>query len=374
LDTFVGNLQEYTAADAATQTELKKNAWERLLSYGLLANLDAKRYDKLRTLLNENYANGTDEFPASLSLMRERMDVEVKKSKTTPKHDNLEENHWEKKKENQRGSSDKEKTISSFAQLTKGKFYCYCCGSPDHKADKCPEKETRPKEKWFKNVMESHLQSEKKNVSNKDGKKKHSNKNGDDESVTSDKTPRGWTNVQMVLNQEQIDVRKSGGVILLDTGSTMSIFHEPNWVEDIKKSSPIHMSTNAGVRSVNRKANVPGFGEVWFDDDAIANIFGFANLVDKYRVTYDSQEEDAFIVHTENGRVKFERTPEGLYAYRLTDSYKKILTKQGECNLVDTVKENRMGLTKREFQRAVKARQLFHSIGGRTVEEFITFV
>ena len=308
--------------------------------------------------------------------------MEVKKYKSNSRNDkqNSGDNGNGNQNQKKNADADKDKTLTSFAQLTKGKIFCYCCGSPDHKSDKCSEKDSRPKDKWFKNMMESHLQteragsgtSEKKSGKGK-GKDKDKDKDNYDESVKSDKTPRGWNNVQMVLNQNDVYNEETGGVVLLDTGSTMSIFRDSNWVEGIIKSSPIRMATNAGVRNVDKKANVPGFGEVWFDKEAIANIFGFADLAKKYRITYDSQEEDAFVVHTNEGKIKFTKTPEGLYAYKLTGKYKRHL-KTEQNHLVDTVKENRMGLTTRQFQQAIKARELFHSLGCPSVENFITFV
>ena len=88
------------------------------------------------------------------------------------------------------------------------------------------------------------------------------------------------------------------------------------------------------------------FGQVWFDNDAIANIFGFADLVDKHRITYDSRKEDAFVVHvSDDKKLKFKRTDKGLYQYEVPSKCKESL----EVNhIIDTVAENRMGYTKRE--------------------------
>ena len=71
------------------------------------------------------------------------------------------------------------------------------------------------------------------------------------------------------------------------------------------------MCTKAGSKESNQQATVPGFGNVWFHEEAIANIFGFGDLVNKYRITYDSGKEDAFLIHMERKTVKFTRTPEG---------------------------------------------------------------
>jgi hypothetical protein len=39
------------------------------------------------------------------------------------------------------------------------------------------------------------------------------------------------------------------------------------------------------------KANVPGWGEVWFDPTAMTNIFSYAQMVDRHPVTYDSTKK-----------------------------------------------------------------------------------
>jgi hypothetical protein len=76
---------------------------------------------------------------------------------------------------------------------------------------------------------------------------------------------------------------------------------------------------------------------VWYDETAIANIFGLSNLKKKHRITFDSEKEDAFIVHMDKGNMKFKCNPEGLYTFEVSDKYLK-----KESHLIKTVKENRV--------------------------------
>ena len=86
--------------------------------------------------------------------------------------------------------------------------------------------------------------------------------------------------------------------ITLDNGSTLSLFFNLELVENIRESKTIlKMHTNAGSKLSNQQATVPEFGTVWFQEDSIANIFGFGNLVHQYWITYNSAKEDAFLVH-----------------------------------------------------------------------------
>ena len=78
----------------------------------------------------------------------------------------------------------------------------------------------------------------------------------------------------------------------------------------VKADNPIKIVTNAGTRIVSEQAMVAGFGTVWFDEQAIANIFALADLKKKYHVTYDPAIEDAFIVHRESKQpLKFRVIP-----------------------------------------------------------------
>jgi hypothetical protein len=137
------------------------------------------------------------------------------------------------------------------------------------------------------------------------------------------------------------------------------------------------MATKAGTKTLNLKGYVIGFGKAWYDPDFMANIFGFAKMAEQHRITYDSNIEDAFLIHTEDGDVlKFEHSSEGLYAYRppkeFLDLVARTKTKTKPArkqNFVSsTVKENLEGFTKREVDDAMVARKLYHTSGCPTVD------
>jgi hypothetical protein len=108
---------------------------------------------------------------------------------------------------------------------------------------------------------------------------------------------------------------------------------------------------------------------VWYDETAIANIFGLSDLKKKHRITFDSEKEDAFIVHIDSGNMKFKCNPEGLYTFEVSDRYQK-----KECHLINTVKEDRAGYTQRQFEQAKRARELYHIVGTPTIETFKTLI
>ena len=159
---------------------------------------------------------------------------------------------------------------ASFAQNENTKM-CYCCGKKGHVCPKCPEKDKIPREDWVICKAELHMQAEQKK---------------DDEASQSDKSSKktGWSRMQVCLMDKKKDISsKMKDDIILDSRSTLSIFANPELVEGIQKSkSTLEIATNARTWLTSREANVPGFGTVWYDEGAIANIFSFTELVDKH--------------------------------------------------------------------------------------------
>ena len=77
----------------------------------------------------------------------------------------------------------------------------------------------------------------------------------------------------------------------------MTVFCNKRMVENIRDSvnGTMHLVTNAGSLATTQKADLPQCGDVWFNDKAITNIFSYVEMADRYRITYDSEKEDAFI-------------------------------------------------------------------------------
>jgi hypothetical protein len=87
---------------------------------------------------------------------------------------------------------------------------------------------------------------------------------------------------------------------------------------------------------------------------------------EKHQITYDSDKEDAFLVHMDNKIIEFECSPDGLYQYSVSSRYQQGLKE----DLISTVAENRQGYTLRQFERAKEARKLYHIVGAPTMNNF----
>lgn len=57
----------------------------------------------------------------------------------------------------------------------------------------------------------------------------------------------------------------------------------------------MHLTTYRGTLVTHQKANLSQWGEVWFNDKAVTTIFGYAEMVDQYQITYNSEKGNAFV-------------------------------------------------------------------------------
>ena len=87
--------------------------------------------------------------------------------------------------------------------------------------------------------------------------------------------------------------------LLLDSGSGIDLFCNPNWLSDIRsRTIPALIGTNAGSLSVDEEGEWNTYGSVPFSADAVTNILSLGVVTDRYRVTMDSAVDNAFYVHT----------------------------------------------------------------------------
>jgi hypothetical protein len=95
--------------------------------------------------------------------------------------------------------------------------------------------------------------------------------------------PTGWAGV----HHQYLQMEDMKDWILLDNESTVTIFCNPNMVNNIRlsKNNLLDLVTNAEILRTNHKATIPGWGEVWFNPHAITNIFSYAEMAQRHRIT-----------------------------------------------------------------------------------------
>jgi hypothetical protein len=193
-------------------------------------------------------------------------------------------------------------------------------------------------------MQQSHAQASK--ASNKSSQNSDNQSSGNIESASNQTKKEDWAGVHHLFNQGQ-DMKDW---ILLDNKSTTTIFWNPNMVRNIYniKNESLDLITNAGILRTTQKATIPGWGEAWFNPQAITNIFSYAEMAKRHRITYNSNKEDAFTIYLPDKQIKFTKTDQGLYVFK--PKIRK--TKRIESQFVNTVDENKTFFTTQQVDKA----------------------
>ncbi|KAL7564336.1 hypothetical protein ACA910_007188 [Epithemia clementina (nom. ined.)] len=341
--------------DKTKHEEFVKRIFERFITYVYIDNADKNKYGSLLTGLATQHSLGNNQYPieiveATNVLSNHRFDKKSNAMKQDPsKKDKKEENNGQ------------EPLVMSFAQM-EGK--CYCCGKAGHKSPECRFKD-KAKEEWAINKAkreQSHNQSgPPSQINEQQQTSARESQAGSLITTTENKATQGWAGVHITMYQSM----NMKDWILLDNQSTVSIFCNEQLVHDIHKvKETMDLSTNAGTLTVRHKATVPGFGLVWFDNRAITNIFSFAEMEDRHRITYEDHEgKKAFVVHLAESQARFRRSENGLYYFK-----PKYNTR--EINMVETIEENKRMFTPRQVKRAKTAQALYYAIGTPSLKDF----
>ena len=129
---------------------------------------------------------------------------------------------------------------------------------------------------------------------------------------------------------------------------------------------------NAGIASTKLIGELRGYGTVWYNPSGIANILSLSRVKERgYRVTFDTKEGNAFHLTKHDGTVRvFKQSPKGLY-YIDTKEQGHEDTGHYDVNLINTVEDNRIKYSERDYSKAVLARKVQKIIGRPSTKTFL---
>jgi hypothetical protein len=367
----------------AQQLLVRDDAEERYLSYAFLRQ-SGPQHGKLKTDLQNDFTTGDNHYPKTRQQTLHLLDKYSKSAVTKPIS-----SEGASFAQGGGGGNGKNKKKEPFDKVYwKGKT-CYNCNGKDHpashcKADKADKKEddddastassVNKLKKDFKKMSKAfttvnakleQLKEHESDLSGSDAEEEDSHFQFQFAQLESEFEPR-ISNLfkQTHGNGIALDLKE---IILLDSQSTMDLFCSKVLVDKTFKSkNTMKLKSNGGSMLVNQKATIFGYHkEVWFSTRAITNIIALSNLIQQYRVTYDSNDL-MFVVHREPEKpnMDFRMHESGLHYY---DPRKE---KNEEMIFVNTVAENMANFTKREIKEALVAKALYSTLDRPSMTDF----
>lgn len=158
--------------------------------------------------------------------------------------------------------------------------------------------------------------------------------------------------------------------ILLDNQSNVDVFCNGSMLTNIHESlQTMRINSHGGAWTTNQQGFLPGYGNVWYDPNGIANILSLSHVKSRFRVTYDSKNGDQFVVHKPDGSLKrFQHSSIGLYFFDTASS------STSSAAMVTTVHEKMAKYSDRDVLAAKKARHLQDILGRPSTRDFIRMV
>ena len=163
--------------------------------------------------------------------------------------------------------------------------------------------------------------------------------------------------------------------ILLDNQSTVDVFTNRRLLKNICRSNKnMFIHCTAGVVKTNLIGDLPGYGTVWYHPDGIANSLSLSKVKEKYRVTFDSDMNNQFVVHRPDGTQRiFQQSSWGLYFLDTSLTPQPTSSTKGTV-LVTTVADNANSFSNADYTQAVLACKIQKIIGRPTTCSFIHFL
>lgn len=304
-------------------------------AYGFLKQSDQRKYGPLLQELKNRYVMGHDEYPRTL---QEAYGILIS---------------WRRADGHDRGggrsdaaafttTEDVEEGVSNATKGSgKGKAHiqCHKCKKFGHFKDECDQ------------------------VSKNESGKDESSNQQDGEAAATNVT----YSVAMASAGEKQPIPDTW--ILLDSQSTVDLFKNKELLMNIRKADgTLVVHSTAGVSTTNLVGDFPGYGEVWYYPEGVANIISWSNAEEKgFEITYENKE---LRLHRADGTYRaFRKSNGGLHFSDTALDAGRV-----DAAMVSTVAQNKSNFTNADYSRAVLARKIQIMTGRPSTKDLLYIV
>ena len=360
------NLQ--SSGDTDTDLEMAKQmARNKAHAIFFMTKADKGRYGQLVIDLENQYTRGTDQYPATITETYNML-VNYKKpannrERNATRRTNRGTAATTENTNSGRGDEEEQHDDVAFVQHAETaqppaieNVKCFKCNEYGHYSNSCPNP---PTNEGRSNPAIQLLQLENDDIE-------------DGYDGTED------NNFTFNLTTEDVTISKKHSMIdqdwiLLDSESTVNIFSNRKFLRNIRQSDKergLRVHSNGGHQDTHLVGDLPGFGTVWYNKHSLANILSLAAVRKRYKVTMNTDEEAAMVVHKKNGeQMKFLESSGGLYYYNA-----KTKAQVKNYSFINSVADNKAIYTRRQLERAELARRVYELVGRPSHAMFIKMI
>ena len=352
--------------------EATEKATQRSLAMAFLLGSDRNRYSRLLEDLENDFLQGHNKYPKTVS--------ETYNILTNWKQER--NSGWQESGDHVAFTNVDDKG-GKVKREGKGHITCHRCEKKGHYASECPDRAAGADNKSNTNNVNTGATLINAGIAAgefDDATVHFQFLNASDEAieVTTEEFKKATVSFQFLNASDEavLQIGNDGKLpkswILFDNQSTVDVFCNSDLLTNIRETNEsMKIHCNAGVATTNLVGDLAGYGTVWLHTDGIANILSLSRVKEHgYRVTYDSDGGNKFIVNKSDGTVRvFNESGRGLYYLDTNETSKNV-----SVAMVNTVANNKENYTNRAYGRAVLARNIQKLIGRPTSAEFMKIV
>ena len=129
----------------------------------------------------------------------------------------------------------------------------------------------------------------------------------------------------------------------------------------------MRIRTQAGEITTNMIGDLHNYGPVWYCENGIANILSLNNVKSRYKVTFDRENGNKFLVHKPCGGTRtFRQSTRGLYYMNTSNG--------SGATLISTVDKNKSKYSASNYSHTLLACKLQKTIGRPSLRTYLEIV